>query len=212
MSNPQQLAFEQFMDCLKRTKKKPTRYASTGFHNTGDLFYTVIEQSSVLCDKGAHSYREVCNAVSVFKEFLCPGQWCFRRNCKNHSTSHAWGCNTTRPAACKEFEAYVTKKIKKEHKGFKEGDDAVNELIDIGNGKCKYDTRSGMYFDESMKKFVCYERTDKDFFAELHGKKIDALMFFIKHNRVVNYDFKQQIFNSLQKIIDSGGKEQINNQ
>jgi hypothetical protein len=200
MSNPQAIAFNQFRDCLKRTKKKQSN--SMDFHRTDDLFKAIIYDSSVIEDKGTHSFNRVCNAVSIFEKYLCPGQWCIRSHCKNHSTRHAYNCNTTRPSVCKEFENYLLKKIKKEHPDFKENEVAEKEILDIFTNE-KYFTCSGMYFDEYLKKFVSYERTADRFYFEVNKSKTDALMFFIKHDRNNDLRSKELIRESLQNKLKS---------
>ena len=205
MNNPQNIAIAQFKDCMKRTKKKPPRFwLKGGFETTENLFRSIIEQSSILCDEGAHSYREVCEAVDVFQQFLCGGQWCIRLHCKNFSSWHAWNCMTTRPAVCKEFETYAVKKIKREHSDFKEDDVAEKELFGVFVAG-KSVTCRGMYFDNNLKKYVCYRGTEETLFTELHKKKIDALMFFIRNNEgSVDYDVRNKIFENLKNKFENG--------
>jgi hypothetical protein len=129
----------------------------------------------------------VCNAVSVFKQFLCPGLWCDRYHCKNHSGISAYNCAITRPSVCGEYEKYIEKKVKKQYPYFKEGDDALQEM-----SKFTLNERfqcAGMYFYESIKKFIVYERMEIDgsIYYGTRKTKIEALLFLLTQEREFDY-------------------------
>ncbi len=102
---PQRIQFNQFLDCVKRTKKKVT-----GLNGAEDLIYFMLDTCSIAGQSGNRSYRQTANMIKLINERLCPGDWCIRSHCKNYSSHHAYNCIKTRPKVCKDYADYIKKK------------------------------------------------------------------------------------------------------
>lgn len=117
---PQYKVFLTYLDCKKRTKKQ-IEFPNAENRMTEDakLVRFMLENSTITERQGERSFHHVSDAINIMCEQLCPGQWCTRTHCKNHSGKHAYRCTKTRPAVCKEYKAYMEKKKLREEKGDK---------------------------------------------------------------------------------------------
>ena len=102
---PQQILFNQFKDCIKRTKKK-----AYGLDGAEDLIYFMLDTCSITTQSGNRSFHQTSNMINLINERLCPGIWCTRRHCDNYSSHHAYNCIKTRPKVYKIYADYIRKK------------------------------------------------------------------------------------------------------
>jgi hypothetical protein len=197
---PQHIAYLRFLDCLKRTKRK--QGYKTDFKQSGDLIYGVLGNSSVVEHDSERSYQRVCDAVGIIQKFLCPGVWCCRSHCENHCTRSAYNCTTKRPAICKEYADYRKKQIKKMVSGkFFENEEAKNQLswlladmTGLFDESKKYRFQdiieenicAGIYYDESVKKYISFH-WEEDMFLIIENKKeinaIESLFYQKKYTK-----------------------------
>ena len=100
----QRLQLNQFIDCVKRTRKK------VNLTDTHKLVRFMLEESSIVDDgdnSDGRSFRETVDAIRLINLKLCPGQWCTRSHCEEYSSHRAYNCNKTRPAVCELYKKYV---------------------------------------------------------------------------------------------------------
>lgn len=114
---PQRLQFERYLDCKKRSKKKH----EIDMYNRGlltsdeKLVRFMLENSSIVQSTVERSYGKVSDAIHIMCKQLCPGQWCTRSHCPEHSSRHAYNCQKTKPSVCKLYKAYIDKKEKRNY-------------------------------------------------------------------------------------------------
>lgn len=146
---PQRIMFNTYLDCKKRTKKNiPFPKEPKGMSDDEKLVYFMLENSSIIERESERSYHRVYSAIDIMCKQLCPGQWCNRTHCQNHSSKHAYNCNVTRPKVCKEYAKYIEGVEERKTRRYLIHSSLINDYV----GCCSADHR----LERDQKRVRCY--------------------------------------------------------